>query len=127
MRKIYAIFLVLHFVIAGAHASETRCSLGEGNKISVEYINLSGDTAIDILFPKVKKAKLKFVRLWYGKPMELFVELPFIKDKEGYLAEVTVNNKHEPVKLSAIYHYQVCYAEIEAIIENGVVRQAPNT
>ena len=128
MRKVYySLVLASCFAIACVHASEARCSLGEGSQITVEYINISSGTAMDIVFPKVQKAKLKFVRLRYGEPQELFVELPFITGKEGYLSEVTVSQKHKPIKLSAIYHYHVCYAEIEAVIENGAVRQIPNS
>ena len=126
MKTIFSVIALLVFS-ADSSADETRCFFGDNEKVAVDYINISGGTAIDIIFPKVKKTKFKSLRLWYGKEKELFLELPFIKVKDGYLAEVTVGHKHKPIKLSAIYHYQVCYAEIEATIESGAVRQVPNS
>ena len=120
------ILLVLFFTVNNTHADEVRCIIEDENEISVEYTNFGDSTNIDILFPKVKTAKLKFVRLRYGKPREMFVKIPHEEVENGYISWLTLNRTHEPVEITAIYHFNSCYGLIETTIENSTVKQTPN-
>ncbi len=63
----------------------------------------------------------------FGTVRRLFVELPFEEEKTGYTVDISVSGEHELVRLTAIYHYRVCYAQIDAVIEDHRARQLPNS
>ena len=110
-----------------AFSYEEFCEFDNGKDITFKKTEVDRkDFMLHMNFPRAERGYLHRLDFRYGNPKkygshEIYTELAFEEEANGYEAVVHLSSEHKPLVIIAIYHFQSCYSELNLFVENGKV------
>lgn len=131
--RLYLVLLVFLVSTTELYASENFCEL-DNKEVSVEIREgYDKSSWLRILFPKSKKAKLSRIQIRYDHiekfgGHEVFTELAFDKNPEGYDMFIDLADDHKPLLLMATYLFGkgICYSNLYVVIQHKEIHSVRN-
>lgn len=108
----------LAFLTAPVQADEIQCLFDGEQGIEFEQIDHDGGgSSIEFLLPRSQSGRLHRVDLRYGKELELFVQVHFEEEDQGYRVSLMLERVHQPLELLGIYHHGGCFSVLKSKVK----------